>query len=286
MPTVDDQLAALLRDAAPRPTTSGLDQRLARRRRARALRKRIGDAALIVVLLTGTVAGFVALSRAFEAGRIPLGKGSLTATPSPLETTDEQTGIGALNCQPQRMTGDVDGDGSVDVVRFSSADPCGRERHVVISSGHGASPAGTTLECNDPCVLFSVTDLNADGIDEILVFDGSFASPLSGWVSVYEAASDGLVPVTFPGGSNGFPLRDLWTGFRGAYCERSRFLLWFAVGPMSYETPYRLDPSTSRFLKVGRTVTRPTAPLGEPPATAGRIDTVSPSPTSVSSEPR
>ncbi|MGE5225490.1 MAG: hypothetical protein ACM3OO_01295 [Planctomycetaceae bacterium] len=144
MPTVDEQLEALLRDAAPRPTTTGLDERLARRRRVRSLRKRIGNAVLIVAVFAGTIAGFLALSRAFDRRSIPVGEPSATASVS-ASVEPDVTGAraGDMNCEPLNMTGDVDGNHILDVV-------CSRPPTRVGANTTSSSRSGTVRAVSKP----------------------------------------------------------------------------------------------------------------------------------------
>jgi TolB protein len=75
MPSVDDRISDELRKAAPRPSGDELFRPLEVRMRTRRLGRRLGSGALVVVVIGGTLAGFVALQRAFR------GEGPAPAAP-------------------------------------------------------------------------------------------------------------------------------------------------------------------------------------------------------------
>ena len=84
MPNVDEQIRSLLHDAAPRPSRSGLEERLARRRHRHTIRRRVGSGALAVAVLALTLAGLLELRRAFGGeNEVPSSVGpQVSASPS------------------------------------------------------------------------------------------------------------------------------------------------------------------------------------------------------------
>jgi WD40-like Beta Propeller Repeat len=76
MSKLDDHLRRELRRAAPVPPTDDVFDRLALRFRRRRIVRKAGTAALAVVVLVGTAAGFLALDRAFRGGPAPAVEGS------------------------------------------------------------------------------------------------------------------------------------------------------------------------------------------------------------------
>lgn len=66
MPERDDGLRRALQSAAPRPTIEGVRDAIARKRRARELRRRAGSGVLAVAVVAGSIGGFVALRRSVE----------------------------------------------------------------------------------------------------------------------------------------------------------------------------------------------------------------------------
>lgn len=81
MRCTDDRLQAALRAAAPAVVTDGLHERLAQRRRARHLRRRVASGLLVVAVVAGSVAGFSALRRVFGT---ETRSGTNESAPSPL----------------------------------------------------------------------------------------------------------------------------------------------------------------------------------------------------------
>jgi hypothetical protein len=71
MPSVDDRISDELRKAAPRPGGDELFRPLEARMRRRRLGRRLGSGALVVVVIGGTLAGFVALQHAFRSEGSP-----------------------------------------------------------------------------------------------------------------------------------------------------------------------------------------------------------------------
>ncbi|MGZ8614531.1 MAG: hypothetical protein ACXWX4_07610 [Actinomycetota bacterium] len=66
MPERDDGLRRALQSAAPRPTIEGVRDAIARKRRARGLRRQVGSGVLAVAVVAGSIGGFVVLRRSVE----------------------------------------------------------------------------------------------------------------------------------------------------------------------------------------------------------------------------
>ncbi len=177
-------------------------------------------------------------------------------------------GIGDNLCDAVRFGGDLDGDGTPDRVwlggRTLANGTCPqdvtRRRILAIDLTRDGSidVTSTAMDCSTWCVLFSVVDLNADGIDEILVDEGHLVAPVSALVAVYELRNGVLEPVAMPDGGNRFGLQDSWQGYSGAFCRPDgTFALWSGAtdggGTLRRVAwyKYRLDPSALRFDLVG-----------------------------------
>jgi hypothetical protein len=191
------------------------------------------------------------------------------ATPAPAAPGDVvDVGLQERLCVPVDFSGDVDGDGIVDQVWLGArtlpngacpVDPTKR-RVLVVDLHQDGSPdvVSTVMDCSTWCVLFTVADLNGDGIAEILVNEGHMVPPVSALIAVYELRSAKLESVAFPDGENRFGLQNSWQGYSGAFCEPDGTLaLWSgetddggALRTVGWYR-YRLNPTALRFEPVG-----------------------------------
>lgn len=209
MPSVDEQLTRALREAAPRPTTSGLDQRLARRRRARAARRRVGTAALTVVVLAGTAAGFVALSDAFEGDEQVREPSPTPAEPTPTVSSSDAirlAGVPFAVCRITTVPGDF-GPGLDTAWVFEEehtpGSGCDRSegfQHLAVGSDGRVrimSRRLTDVLDDDAWRVwaYAAPDLNDDGTDEIAVARQG-REPDARHLWLFRVADGGVVPIT------------------------------------------------------------------------------------------
>ena len=178
-------------------------------------------------------------------------------------------------CDVPPLTGDVDGDGVVDAIwtgKLSRSANCpegidARGRVVAIDLGGTPDVAPDVVsrgvvDCGTWCVGYAITDLNADGTDEILINEGHLAAPVSGVIGIYELRGGRLSPVAFPDRTNDFALLQGGDGSAiGAYCRGASFVTWSAVvvdggGRIKRleATTYRMETSSDSFVFVGSRV--------------------------------
>lgn len=69
----EDSLRRALRAAAPRPVIEGVREGIARKRRAREIRRRAGSGVLAVAVITGSIGGFLSIRRSVEPADSPPG---------------------------------------------------------------------------------------------------------------------------------------------------------------------------------------------------------------------
>jgi len=146
--------------------------------------RRIQSGALIVVVLAGTVGGFVFLSDAFRGGSPSVG-GSVTPPPSTEINTPSvanDMGLGFPVCDVRSLATDMDGDGTTDTVsvatKMSDAGGCpvrGTATEVLsvdLSDDGKADVVGGPLACPGGCEPFATPDVNDDGLPEIAIVVG------------------------------------------------------------------------------------------------------------------
>ena len=181
MSRLDDRLTTELERIARPADPAQAFQRVSRRRSRLHIRRRIQSAGLVVVVLLGTIGGFMFLSNAFQEGRTRVG-GSVTSTPSASITTPSgpiDMGIGFPVCDVLSMSADFDGNGTSDTAsvatKMSDAGGCpapgtATEILVVDLDGDGKADAvGGPLACPSGCDPFATPDVDDDGLPEIAI---------------------------------------------------------------------------------------------------------------------
>ena len=193
MSRTDDRIREHLHSLTRPVAVEGVLDRVQRRRSKRRLRRRIGRAALAVLVVGGSMTATVALSRRFAHRDVSI--------PSGQDSHSEAGGPFDVACDGSQIQVDADGDGQVNQIDVYSAatskdDTCehsdaGRKYVLSISGGKYSTesphPQPTPYpetrfygieqplpECDRPleCQLFSVVDLNRDGPREIAVQTG------------------------------------------------------------------------------------------------------------------
>jgi hypothetical protein len=191
MPTIEDRISDELRKVAPRPDGDGLYEHLETRMRRKRLGRRLGSAALGVVVVAGTLAGYVALDRAFN-GADPRPATPTVSPPAPSETPQPTStpevgrdlGLGFRVCDVRgKQNIDFFGDGSDATVwtairvRDGSCpidDPTRSTLNAYLVAvdfdDDGRADAWTRLagHCTG-CAPFAATDFDADGRNELVV---------------------------------------------------------------------------------------------------------------------
>ena len=172
MPTFDEELRDRIQGAAPRaPANDDLFNGLAVRKRRRAVVRKVGTIATVMIVLIGTIVAFAMLDR--DTQPAPFVRPTPTSSaPDPRElvlppsacrassleiTTSLGRGTAAVytdghgpDCPPEGggttlVSVDVDGDGSLDAT------------------------SRTLRDCDILCEIFAVPDVNGDGVSEVAV---------------------------------------------------------------------------------------------------------------------
>jgi hypothetical protein len=179
MSRLDDRLAQELERIARPVDSAQAFERVDRRRSRLHLRRRIQSAGLVVVVLLGTIGGFMFLSDAFRDGRTEIG-GSVTPTPGATITTPPtpiDMGLAFPVCDVLSVSADFDGNGTSDTAsvatKMSDVGGCpapgtSTEVLVVDLDGDGkADRVGGPLSCPTGCEPFATPDIDGDGLPEI-----------------------------------------------------------------------------------------------------------------------
>ena len=180
MSRLDDRLTTELERIARPADPAKAFQRVERRRSRLHLRRRVRSAGLVVVVMLGTIGGFVFLTDAFHAGT-EVG-GSVAPTPSATFTTAPgpiDMGLGFPVCNVRSMSADFDGNSTRDTasvaIKMSDVGGCpapgtSTEILVVDLDGDGRADAvGGPLACPSGCEPFATPDVDADGLPEIAI---------------------------------------------------------------------------------------------------------------------
>ncbi len=259
MPGIDDRLERDLDraagPAAPAPRAAP------RRGPHRTVARKMQTVALVVVVLGGTAAGFLALQRNLTGANVP--EASSTSTPSPSTTgttiatpiplPSDPTHVFSLDglafpvCRGSSIAGNFLGTGQTFAYVFTKASEggCATDTTIVAvqvpsdAAGTSAQLAvGGPLDCQDPstCFVWANPDIDGDGQDEIAIATAEGASTTS--FELYEAKQMGtgwgLNPYF---GDDSMPLRfdegGSATHLAGTYCDDTsgarRFVSWEAT---------------------------------------------------------
>jgi hypothetical protein len=221
MPRSDGTLERRIRAAAPRPDAAGdMLERLVARKHRRAVMRKVGTIAAVVVLIGGTLAAFAAVGA---------GPATQPAAPSP----SQSDAIGALGhpypvCDLSTMPLPTEkGQGSAAV--FARADDgCPQEfadKTVGVGvdlNGDGTLDAttGAVPDCFIRCEAFAVTDLNNDGVPEIAVSNEG-ADGYGVYLYAITTSPPSIAPIT----KDGDPFQFAWAAVAAhadaAHCELS-----------------------------------------------------------------
>jgi hypothetical protein len=221
MPTSDGTLERRIRAAAPRPDAAGdMLERLVARKRRRAVMRKVGTIATVVVVIGGTLAAFAAVGA---------GPATQPAAPSP----SQSGAIGALGlpypvCDISTIPLPTEkGQGTVAVFAHA-ADGCPQEfadKTVDVGvdlNGDGTLDAttGPVPDCFVKCEAFAVADLNNDGTPEIAVSTEG-ADGYGVYLYAIMTSPPSIAPIT----RGGDPFQFAWAAVAAhasaAHCETS-----------------------------------------------------------------
>ena len=188
-------------------------------------------------------------------------------------------------CARQSMTGDVDGDGTFDLIVLGTSrlpgggcpDTDKGDHLMKIDLGNDGTIdiRSTAMDCTTWCTPFAVVNFGGDAREEILINEGHLVPPESVVVGMYELVGDRLAPVRLPDGSNQFWLQSSWQGLYGAYCSDAWTLTTWkgktndggSLTTISSRT-YQFDSATHSFQLVS---TRPPEPATKLPSGFDRL---------------
>ncbi len=181
MSRLDNRLTQELERIARPADPAQAFERVDRRRSRLHLRRRIQSTGLVVVVLLGTVGGFMFLSDAFRNGRTDIG-GSLTPTPGATITTPPtpiDMGLAFPVCDVLSVAADFDGNGTSDTAsvatKMSDVGGCpapGTSTEVLVvdlNADGKADAVGGPLACKSGCEPFATPDVDGDGLPEIAI---------------------------------------------------------------------------------------------------------------------
>lgn len=221
---LDERLRRAFEGAGEPADPSGVYEDLIRRRERRRMARRTKVGLLSFVVLVGTVAGVVTLSRVFATtGSRPGGGGGVAPSVQPEPTPSESPigkdiGLGFPVCNLTSLPGvfapGMNGTAWVatkagDVSCPSPGD--GMQVVAVDVSGDGvADTSFGPLECEAWCSAFAAPDVDGDGIDELLIQNIEFTIAGLRLYDVGSAPQATVAPVTV--GSPGYPGEGLAPG--------------------------------------------------------------------------
>ena len=221
MPTSDGTLERRIRAAAAQPGAAGdILERLVARKRRRAVMRKVGTIATVVVLVGGTLAAFAAVGA---------GRATQPAVPSP----SPSGAVGALElpypvCDISTMPITTEtGQGSV-AVFARAADGCPHEfadKTVDVGvdfngDGNLDATTGPVPDCFTKCEAFAVADLNNDGTPEIAVSTEG-ADGYGVYLYAIMTSPPSVAPITRDGDPFQFAWAAVATHADAAHCELS-----------------------------------------------------------------
>jgi hypothetical protein len=311
MPGIDDRLERDLdqaaRPAAPDPGATFRD--VTRRRARRTVARKLQTVALVVVVLGGTAAGFVALQRNFTGANVPAATSTSTPSPStatpafaPIAIPSDPTkvfdaGLAFPVCRGSVIQGNFLGTGPTYAYVFTKASDAGclpGEGISVVAVQVPDDAAGTSatlvsggpLDCQtEPpvCTAWANPDVNGDGQDEIAIVIAQGASTTSfelydathgsqGW-ALNPYVGDDDMPLRFDEGGSA-------THLAGTYCDDSaglrRFVAWEATSSDGTtfdvtETPYAIQEALTASTQRHFTASADTLPPSDLSGCGGSI---------------
>ena len=227
MSRLDDRLTQELERIARPAQPAGVFERVDRRRSRRHVLRRVQAAALAVLVLAGTTAGFSVLSRVFEGNSSGIAAGSSipALTPSPTRSGPINIGLGFPACDVRTIHADLDRNGTIDAVsvatKMSDVPNCpapGTSTQVLVVDLNGdgkADASGGPLACPTGCEPFATPDVDGDGLPEIAIVvdrpaDGTkriqlwdLTTPPGGSLAVIPFVDANGDPATFTWGTDG-----------------------------------------------------------------------------------
>jgi hypothetical protein len=256
MSRLDDRLTQELERIGRPADPAQAFERVDRRRSRLHLKRRIQSAGLVVVVLVGTIGGFVFLSDAFRES--PMVGGSVTPSPSATIATPPgpiDMGLGFPVCDVLSMSADFDGNGTSDTAsiatKMSDVGGCpapGTSTTVLVVDLDGdgkADAVGGPLACVSGCEPFAMPGVDDDGLPEIaIVVDRPAEAPvrIQLWdVTTPAGGSLAVLPFLDPNGDPAtFDWGDDGTNEYGVTCTSRTFpplvIGWQAIptGPDSW----------------------------------------------------
>jgi hypothetical protein len=254
MPTLDDLLDRQLRAATPTRDPLDVHEQLVRRKRRRTIRRTAGRTALAGMVLAASAAGVLMLGRAFEGpeGSSPAVSPSPpspappltpTASPAPEPSATPEVGrdiglgfrVCSVSSLGQIRVGDVRAKAWTAIRVRDGRCPDELDDPGIVAvdlDGDGAADAWHRLTVCTGCEPWGATDLDADGVEELVVLLQFSSTPNFGIYRLVPSSAGGpaVTPILVaePGAREaGFPAGkpvELWSGgdegFTGAIaCE-------------------------------------------------------------------
>ena len=221
MPTFDDHLRTRLRGAAPVPTRPDPPiERLAARKRRRAITRRVGTIGAVACILAAATAAFLLADR--PPARIPV------ATPTAAAPLVGDLGLGLPVCDVSSLPiSTALGAGTAAVYTQAADGGCPKQGHLTSSVGIDVDGDGRLdatsdelPDCYFPCEAFAAPDLSGDGRSEVMV---SAAGADGYGVRVFAVETDpaAIRPVILDGEPLEFAWVDVYTHTSVARCDET-----------------------------------------------------------------